>query len=90
MAYRVSERRACQVLAQARSTQRYESVKDDQAALRGRIREIAGMHVTWGYPRVWVKLRREGWPVNRKGVYRLYRLEGLCVGRHASQQRHAP
>lgn len=82
MAYRVSERRACRVLGQARAVQRYESVKDDQAALRGRIKEIAGMHVTWGYPRIWVKLRREGWPVNKKRVYRLYKHEGLCVGRH--------
>jgi putative transposase len=82
MAYRVSERRACRVLRQAHATQRYESVKDDQAVLRGRIREIAGVHVTWGCPRIWVKLRREGWTVNRKRVYRLYRREGLCFGRH--------
>ena len=82
MGYRVSERRACHVLSQARSTQRYESVANDQAPLRGRIKEIAGQHVTWGYPRVWVKLRREGWLINRKRVYRLYRQEGLCVGRH--------
>ncbi len=82
MAYRVSERRACRVLGHPRSTQRYESVADDQAPLRGRIKEIAGVHVTWGYPRIWVKLRREGWMINRKRVYRLYRQEGLCVGRH--------
>lgn len=81
-AYRISERRACRVLRHARATQRYESVKDDQAALRGRIREIAGEHVTWGDLRVWVKLRREGWLVNKKRVHRLYKLEGLCVGRH--------
>jgi len=82
MAYRVSERRACRVLHQARSVQRYESVAEDQAVLRGRIKEITGVHVTWGYPRIWVKLRREGWLVNRKRVYRLYKAEGLCVGRH--------
>lgn len=34
------------------------------------------------YPRIWVKLRREGWRVNRKRVYRLYKHEVLCVGRH--------
>ncbi|MCC7435733.1 MAG: IS3 family transposase, partial [Methanoregulaceae archaeon] len=39
-------------------------------------------HGVRGYPRIWVKLRREGWMVNRKRVYRLYRQEGLCVGRH--------
>lgn len=47
--YAVSERRACRVLHQPRATQRYDSVKDDQAKLRGRIKEIAGGHVTWGY-----------------------------------------
>lgn len=35
-----------------------------------------------GYQRIWIKLRREGWLVNRKRVYRLYKEEGLCVGRH--------
>ena len=80
--YAVSERRACRVLLHPRATHRYESVRDDQAALRSRIRELAGVHVTWGYPRIWVKLRRESWAVNRKRVYRLYREEGLCVGRH--------
>jgi len=81
-AYGVSERRACRVLAAPRATHRYQSVADDQAPLRNRMKEIAGVHVTWGYPRIWIKLRREGWPVNRKRVYRLYKEEGLCVGRH--------
>jgi putative transposase len=57
-AYAVSERRACRVLKAPRSTQRYESVRDDQAPLRSRIREIAGVHVTWGYQRIWTMLRR--------------------------------
>ena len=48
--------------------------------LRSRIKEIAGVHVMWGYQRIWIKLRREGWLVNRKRIYRLYREEGLCVG----------
>ena len=82
MAYGVSERHACRVLAAPRATHRYESVADDQAALRLRIGEIAGVHVTWGYHRIWIKLRREGWLINRKRVYRLYKQEGLCVGRH--------
>ena len=81
-AYAVSERRACRVLKVPRSSHRYESVADDQAALRSQIKQIAGVHVTWGYPRIWIKLRREGWLVNRKRVYRLYKEEGLCVGRH--------
>ncbi len=65
----------------ARSTIRYRSVADEQVSLRMRIREIAGVRVSWGYPRIWVQLRREGWIVNRKRVYRLYRQEGLCMKR---------
>jgi putative transposase len=77
----VSERRVCRVFEFARSSHRYESVADDQAYLRRRIREIAESRVSWGYPRVWVQLRRDGWLVNRKRVYRLYREEGLCMKR---------
>jgi len=76
-AYAVSEPRACCVLSAPRSSHRYESVADHQAALRTLIKEIAGVHVTWGYPRIWIKLRREDWRVNR-----LYRASGLCVNRH--------
>lgn len=61
MAYRVSERRACHVLAQARTTQRYDSVKDDQAPLRSKIKEIAATHVTWATCTtcVWTSAGRE-------------------------------
>jgi putative transposase len=51
-AYGVSELRACRVLHHPRATHRYTSVKDDQAAFRSRIREIAGTDLTWGYPRI--------------------------------------
>jgi putative transposase len=81
MAYGVSERRTCAALQLPRSTIRYESVADEQVSLRMRIREISQVRVSWGYPRIWVQLQREGWPVNRKRVYRLYREEGLCMKR---------
>lgn len=81
VAYEVSERRACSTFCVARSTIRYRSVADEQVSLRMRIREIANVRVSWGYPRIWVQLRREGWQVNRKRVYRLYREEGLCMKR---------
>jgi putative transposase len=51
----------------------------DQSALRLRIREIAMNRPRFGYERIHVVLRREGWKVNRKRVHRLYRLEGLQV-----------
>jgi putative transposase len=52
-----------------------------------RIRDIALSRVSYGYRRVQVLLRREGWPVNHKRVYRLYRLEGLGM-RPKRHRRH--
>ena len=52
------------------STIRYRSVADEQVSLRMRIREIAEVRVSWGYPGILVQLRREGWAVNRKRVCR--------------------
>ncbi len=49
----------------------------DQSALRLRTREIAMNRPRFGYLRVLVMLKREGWAVGKKRVYRLYRLEGL-------------
>ncbi|MBZ5650433.1 MAG: IS3 family transposase, partial [Acidobacteriia bacterium] len=46
---------------------------------RRRLREMAGTHVRYGYRRLTVLLRREGWHVNAKRIYRLYREEGLIV-----------
>jgi putative transposase len=77
----VSERRGCAALRFHRSSQRYRSSRDDQAPLRLRIREIAAVRVRYGYPRIHILLLREGWAVNRKRVYRLYRLEGLSLRR---------
>jgi Transposase and inactivated derivatives len=75
--YGVSERRACAAIRLCRTTRRYISVKSEQAVLRLRIREIAASRVRYGYQRIHAMLRREGWPVNHKRVYRLYREEGL-------------
>ena len=83
----MSERRGCAALRFHRSSQRYRPSRDDQAPLRMRIREIAAARVRYGYPRIHVLLRREGWTVNRKRVYRLYRLEGLSL-RHKRPRRH--
>ena len=69
--FRVSERRACEVLCIGRSTHRYRSLADYQAALRMRIKEIAAVRVRYGYKRIHVFLQREGWGVNHKQVYRI-------------------
>ena len=71
---------------------RYQSVADEQAALRIRIRDLAYARVSYGYRRIHVLLKREGWQVNHKRVYRLYRDEGLLMRpkkprRHVSYKR---
>jgi putative transposase len=55
--------------------------------LRKRIREIAEARPSYGYTRIHVLLRREGWPVNRKRVHRLYRLEGLQMRQKRARRR---
>jgi putative transposase len=77
--FHVSERRACRVIPVHRSTHRYCSVVQDQTALRMRLRDLAAARVRYGYRRLHILLRREGWPVNHKRIYRLYRLEGLSL-----------
>lgn len=78
-AYRLSERRAARLAGWDRSSHRYRSRKDPQEALRRRLKEVAATHVRYGYRRLAVLLRREGWRVNTKRVYRIYTEEGLAV-----------
>lgn len=85
--YGVSERRACGVIQFARSTNRYESVKDDQITLQVRIKEIAVARVRFGYRRIHVMLQREGWEINHKRVYRLYKQQALSL-RFKRPKRH--
>lgn len=76
----VSERWACRVVGQPRSTERYEpkQAEDDQA-LRAELREFSRQRPRWGYRRAHHHLRQLGWDVNRKRVQRLWREEGLRV-----------
>jgi len=76
-AFRVSIRRACRAVPAPRSTYHYTSVRPPQDVLRKRIRELAETHVRYGYRRIHVLLRRDGWEVTIKRVRRLYNLEGL-------------
>ena len=78
-AYGISERHAARLVKLAIGTLRYQSRKVFDEVLRHRLRELAGMHVRYGYRRLTVLLRREGWHVNAKRIYRLYREEGLIV-----------
>jgi transposase InsO family protein len=68
--------RACGLLQISRSLYRYRSRRPACAKLRERIGEIAAVKRRYGYRRVHILLRREGWAVNRKLTYRLYREAG--------------
>jgi len=75
----LSERRACGLAGLCRGSARYVPHRDPQTALRMRLKELAASRVRFGYRRLTVLLRREGWPVNAKRVYRLYKQEGLMI-----------
>ena len=76
----VSERWACRVVGQQRSTQRREPVlAGDDGALRAALREIAAQRPRCGYRRAHARLLELGWTVNRKRVQRIWREEGLRV-----------
>jgi len=76
----VSERRACRVLGQPRSVQRYQSNKsEEEEVLRGDIVRLATKYGRYGYRRITALVRAEGWIVNRKRVERIWREEGLKV-----------
>ncbi len=76
----VSERFACRVLGQHRSTQRKKpSRPDDEAALTADITALAIQYGRYGYRRITAMLRDRGWRVNAKRVARIWRREGLKV-----------
>ena len=77
----LSERRACQITGQHRSTQRHQPRQgaDRDDALRERLRKLSAEHPRWGYRLAWGAVRNEGWAVNRKKIQRLWREEGLRV-----------
>jgi len=74
-----SERKTCALTRQHRSTQRKPNVRDPCMAVRQRTHEITQTRIRYGYRRVCIVLRREGWDIGRNLVYRLYREEGLVL-----------
>jgi putative transposase len=84
----VSERWACKVVGQHRSTQRHEPKRAaDDGAVRSRLHEISVERPRWGYRRAHHLLCEEGWEINRKRVQRLWREEGLRVPRRQRKRR---
>ena len=75
----LSERAACRLLGISSSVLRYVARDDGNAALRERLRELAGQHRRHGYRMLHARLLQEGRQINVKRTYRLYTLEGLTV-----------
>ena len=77
----VSERRACRVVSQHRSTQRLAppTATEEEQRLRKWLRDFSRQRPRWGWRRAAKQARREGWLVNDKRIQRLWRQEGLKV-----------
>jgi transposase InsO family protein len=75
----VSQRRACVVVGQHRSTQRLPPRQPStvETVIRARLREISRAHPRWGWRKAYWLLRREGWSLNRKRIRRYWVIEGL-------------
>jgi putative transposase len=81
-AHQLGVTRACGLAGISRSLYRYESKRADDTELTERLTELAGKKRRYGYRRLHVLLCREGWHLNRKRTYRVYRAAGLMVRRH--------
>jgi transposase InsO family protein len=78
--FRVSQRRACRLVGQVRSTQRYAAVPGDfESRLVAAMGKHAQAHPRFGYRRVHALLVSDGWVVNRKRVERLWGLHQMAV-----------
>ena len=83
----VSERRACTMIGTCRMTVRYRSQRPDDGRLRERMKALADERRRFGYRRLHILLRREGYVVNHKRLFRLYKEERLIVRRRGGRKR---
>ncbi len=86
-AHQMSERRACRIAGVERALVRYRAIKGDDGELTARLRALAHERRRFGYRRLHVLLRREGWAVNKKRVQRIYREERLMVRKRGGRKR---
>ena len=86
-AFEVSERRACRIIGCSRMTARYRSRRADDSSLRMRLRALAHDRRRFGYRRLHLFLQREGFRVNHKRLFRIYREERLMVRRRGGRKR---
>lgn len=82
-----SQRRACGLIGLEPKTYRYASTRGDDAAVRVRLRSLAGERRRFGYRRLLILLRREGLALNHKKLFRLYREERLSVRKRGGRKR---
>jgi len=82
----LSERRVCKAFGWPRSSQRYVSTKDDSELLE-RLKVLAYERRRFGYRRLHILLQREGYQMNHKKLYRLYRNAGLTVRKRPGRKR---
>jgi putative transposase len=83
----MSERRACKAIGCCRMTVRYQTARADDAGIRQRMKAIAQERRRFGYRRLHVLLKREGYVINHKRLFRLYREEKLAVRRRGGRKR---
>ncbi|MEY9643807.1 transposase InsO family protein [Bradyrhizobium elkanii] len=83
----MSERRACKAIGCCRMTMRYQTTRADEAGVRQRMKAIAQERRRFGYRRLHVLLKREGYVINHKKLFRLYREEKLAVRRPGGRKR---
>ena len=86
-AHGMSDRRACKAIGCCRTTMRYQTTRADDAGIRQRMKAIAQERRRFGYRRLHVLLKREGYVINHKRLFRLYREEKLAVRRRGGRKR---
>ena len=85
--HEMSERRACRVIGCQRMTVRYRRRRPDDRRLRERLVALARERRRFGYRRLLIFLRREGFVVNHKRLFRVYREERLMVRKRRGRKR---
>lgn len=82
-----SQRRACRLVGIDLRVHRYQSSRPDDAKLRSRLRELSSERRRFGYRRLRILFEREGWDMNWKKLYRIYREERLTVRKRGGRKR---
>lgn len=86
----LSERQALRLVGMSASCMRYQPASDRNDRLRQRLKELAGQHRRHGYRMLHNRLVHEGWAINVKRTYRIYRQEGLMVRRRRRKKLPVP